>query len=113
MDDKKETAFYYELGRFITAFSLIETAMHNILKHAAGLADPKAMAIFGGEQIKPVLEFIQRLLPLSSFNKEQRAELALLITQTQVISKFRNNLIHRSAAPTDEGFVSFNTNKAK
>ena len=109
----EETNFFYELGKFICAFAQVETAMQGVLKRLAGVYDPRAIAIFGGETIGRVLELVQRLLPLSALNEEQKKEMTLLISQVQAISGFRNALIHRPAIITESGFVSFNINKTK
>lgn len=109
----EETNFFYELGKFICAFAQVETAMQGVLKRLAGVYDPRAIAIFGGETIGRVLEVMQRLVPLSALNEEQTKEMKLLISQVHAISSFRNALIHRPATITENGFVSFKINKTK
>lgn len=107
--------FYYEFGRFICAFAMVEMVTHALFRNVSEIDDVKARAIVGGFRLTELIQTIQRIAAINSENEKDNGqkEITMLFDQLNTITAFRHALVHRGATVGEDEIVSTNILTAK
>jgi hypothetical protein len=89
-----EPAYYEALGRFVHAFSGVESMLMFALKTYAKVSWPVARAIFSGVRVEQSMDFVNRICDAFDPGDEWRKELEDVFTQLRAINEIRNSLLH-------------------
>ncbi len=109
----QEQALYYEtLGRFIEAFSAVETAMALTLWKYARTSKSVSRAVFSGVRAKEAGDYIKRILEARGATKAQVARFKHLTDQLGELTSARNDIVHFGAQSISNG-RAFVTNALK
>jgi hypothetical protein len=109
----EQAPFFYEFGKFISLFSMIETFAHVVFRYVANLDDKKSRAIIGGMRLIDVTGILLRLTELSEADIKKKTELRVLLNQLNAIATLRHALIHRGATVIGSQITSMNSLTAK
>src|SRR4051812_24884530 len=94
-------AYYRALGEFVTAFALVESSLHHMLRAYAGVDYEIGGAVFAGLHINNVRDMIARLREARSIPKDD--DFDRVMAQFGLISSTRNDILHFGALSSDKG----------
>lgn len=87
-------AYFSALGRFVTMFSLVESATALVLWGAAGLKPPMAQAVFSGTRMDVATGTIKRIFDINEESGYRKGKIVEAINQLSIITKARNDVLH-------------------
>ena len=94
---KREKEYYEALGRFLAAFSQMETAMTLHLWHTAGVSKEIGRSVFSGVRAKEAGDFCRRIMEALGSKKEDQEAFKYLTDQLGDLNAARNDLVHYGA----------------
>ena len=100
--------YFLKLGRFVHMFSVTEACWHLAFRAVAGIPEEIVRPITAGMRIVDIMAILKRVAKAKNVSPVDLNEINALAEQFQVISLFRDSLIHRGATPQFEKFVSTN-----
>jgi hypothetical protein len=86
--------YYDALGRFVTAFSMVETTLLRVLWKLAHLEAPYAQAVLSGVRIEGSMGYINRIADAEKWSPEKRQNWQKIFSQIGLINKLRNDILH-------------------
>jgi len=89
--------YHLSLGRFVSAFSLVEATLLRVLWTLAHLQAPYAQAVLSGVRIEGAMSLINRIADAEHWPAETRAKWKAVFDQLGIINKLRNDLLHHGA----------------
>jgi hypothetical protein len=95
LSKKEDEPYFAALGRFIVAYALAESSVHQLARKLSGLNDHKARVIFGGMRVVDIIDRIRRLLKLAKRSKKTCDAIEDCFGQLDAIGKQRDKLVHR------------------
>jgi hypothetical protein len=104
----EEDEYLAALGGVISAYADAETAVHILARNLSGLDDDKARIVFGGMQLRHVMDRVRKLLALDSSPADMVANVESCFTQLGIVGTARDRLAHRSIFIGREGVVASN-----
>lgn len=87
------------LGRFVRAFSRVESNLLALLWHFGEIMPPIAPAILGGVRTDQGMSLINRIAESKKWKKSKRDKLTYVFNQLGQINKLRNDILHYGATP--------------
>jgi hypothetical protein len=104
---------FYEFGRFVNQFAIVEWAYKFLFHRVCGLSEDIARSIIGSMQIGNAMALLNRVVKASALPDERKQELQSLIDQTNAIAGLRDPLVHRGVSSYATGLISSNFMTAK
>ena len=86
--------YYDALGRFVTAFSQVETTLLRALWTLARLQAPYAQAVLSGVRIEGAMGLINRIADAEKWAPEKRQDWQKIFAHIGLINKLRNDILH-------------------
>jgi hypothetical protein len=102
--------YYDALGRFVTAFSMVETTLLRALWNLSRLEPPYAQAVLSGVRIDGAMGYINRIADAEKWTSEKRQDWQKIFSQIGLINRLRNDILHYGT--TTYGSVRVVTNAA-
>jgi len=89
-----EDEYHRELGRIAVGFSRVELGVPLLLGLLCGLSLDVTHPLFDGMTLSHALTKIDKIIPLTVSDAEERGQLAILLKRIKKASERRNNLLH-------------------
>lgn len=101
--EKIEDEYYLALGKFVDAFASAEKWIHLAFFKFSKMKLDMVMAIKGGMRVSDLAPLTRRVLVINKFPKKTQREVDNCLNQFNLISTFRDRVLHRGASITDDG----------
>jgi hypothetical protein len=101
LPEHERRRYWLALGRFVDAFSRVESLAMAVFWRLTGLDIPTARALFSGVRLDAAKDNIRRLLEVQQAPKMLRDEVSAVFAQLTAINAARNDLLHYG--PQDDG----------
>lgn len=93
------------LGEFVDTYASIESLVHHSFRLFAKMNSEMAMAIKGAMRLSDLMTLIKRVMVVKKWLAEDCAEISGAFEQLNVISEFRDRVLHRGATIEKEGHL--------
>lgn len=105
--------YFFSLGKFIHFYALAESHWHLAFRAIADIPEEVSRALVGNVRGGDLIGSTKRVAKIRKLGEEQLEELEYLSAQFNLISEFRDRLVHRSALPNIKIITSTNYESAK
>jgi hypothetical protein len=96
---KEMNAYHMALGRFVSQFASVESAMQLALRTCLGIQQSLAAAIFSGTRTEAAASYIRRIGETENWPEAKIKELEYIFQQLGEITRVRNDILHYGAMP--------------
>ncbi|HEV2161425.1 MAG TPA: hypothetical protein VGR52_04210 [Stellaceae bacterium] len=96
-------AYWQSLGRFVTEFASLESAMQLALWHYANVSPNIGRAVFSGVRADAAMGLIKRISEVEKWEKSKKDTTDELFVHLASINSVRNDLIHFGVQPVGDG----------
>lgn len=101
--DRFPPEHYQAIGEFITHYGLFESLFFRVFRRYSGLPEDVARAIVGGNRIKDLIERTKRVMHLKKVDEKLIKQIEGIESVLNVLSPFRDKLVHRVWLPLEGG----------
>jgi hypothetical protein len=98
----EHTAFWTELGRFISYYSIVEEQINFLVRKYYNISRRISNIAFGTLRYDAAVEHLNRLRHADLIPDDEWAEIGNLKDQMGLITRLRNDLVHYPASPTSK-----------
>jgi len=102
--------YFYDLGKFISVFSIVEHLMQTLVMSISGIEYRTGQAVFSGAKINQSNEYINSIY--RSRNIEVEPKLKSILDQVKVINHDRNIIIHHGLSIVEDLYIATNAKSA-
>lgn len=102
--------YYTALGRFLSAYALVEANAQYILRVCANVSDAVGKSLFSGTRVTAAIEYLARIAEAETWSKEKRSHLDTVQEQLGELTRVRNDILHYGASRTGIDGEWFTTN---
>lgn len=92
--------YYVALGKFLSAYALVEAQAFYILRECSGVTPEVARALFSGTRAKAALDYLKRISEVENWADGKKAPLDAITSQFGDVTRVRNDILHYGASST-------------